>query len=250
MTTDGLRYWLRAKSERLHFKSSSTLALSDFTWQNSHVSESPDTNWQSARSVLESRLNAKAITFNDGGKEMPGGMCNCCGGGPNPEPEWRAEPWLIYRAGICDADGVYFSMLCEGCLEDIRDSNARRPKTLRDEYAELVTELLGEDLEGAQSMMDDFAETGELERRLPLGQIVMTRGVAEATTELDRISALQRHKLCDWGEVCKEDAESNDWSAANGARIISSYTSLGGVKFWIITEADRSATTLLLPEEY
>ena len=108
------------------------------------------------RSEMETRLQAKIVTFDDHGVEKPGGMCNCCGGGPNVDPDWRDEPWYIYRAGICDADGIYMSMLCEGCLEDIREENAKRPRTQRDEIAREVTELLGDDLDGAQSMMDDF----------------------------------------------------------------------------------------------
>ena len=49
-----------------------------------------------------------------------------------------------------------FSMLCEGCLEEIREENARRPQTERDEVAREVTELLGDDVDGAQTMMDDL----------------------------------------------------------------------------------------------
>ena len=71
-------------------------------------------------------------------------------------PSWRPEPWYIYRAGICDSDGVYYSMLCEGCLEEIQDENARRPATERDEIAREVTELLGDDIDGAQAMMEDL----------------------------------------------------------------------------------------------
>ena len=62
----------------------------------------------------------------------------------------------MYRAGICDADGVYYAMLCEGCLEEIRFEKSKRPQTERDEVAETITELLGDDIDGAQSMMDDL----------------------------------------------------------------------------------------------
>src|SRR5262245_27867924 len=60
---------------------------------------------------------------------------------------------------------------------------------------------------------------------------------------------LTRHVTGDWGEVCREDAQSNDAAVKEGARILSAYT-LNGQKFWIITEWDRSVTTFLLPEEY
>lgn len=106
---------------------------------------------------LESRFAAKIITFDDRGVVRPGGMCACCGGGPEVTPSWRGEPWYVYRAGLCDSDGVFYSQLCEGCLEDIREDSARRPQTERDEIAETITDLLGDDIDGAQSMMDDLS---------------------------------------------------------------------------------------------
>lgn len=108
------------------------------------------------RAELEARHQAKIVTYDDRGVEKPGGMCGCCGGGPNATPDWRGDPWYVFRAGICDSDGVYYSMLCEGCLEEIREANRRRPESQRDEIARLTTELLGDDLDGAQSMMDDI----------------------------------------------------------------------------------------------
>jgi len=108
------------------------------------------------RREMEQRLCAKVVTFERDGQEAPGGMCGCCGGGPDVAPEWRDAPWYVYRAGICDGDGVYYSMLCEGCLEDIREENAKRPETERDEVARLVTDLLGDDLDGAQVFMEDL----------------------------------------------------------------------------------------------
>lgn len=86
--------------------------------------------------------------------------------------------------------------------------------------------------------------------KFPLGQVVATPGVMEATSEKDRISALTRHQNGDWGEVCAEDRASNDEALESGFRLLSAYTSANGVKFWIITEYDRSVTTFLLPEEY
>jgi len=105
---------------------------------------------------LEARFRAKIVTFDDRGICRPGGMCGCCGSGPDPSPDWRADPWYVFKAGFCDADGVYYSMLCEGCLEDIREANRRRPETERDQIAREVTDLLGDDIDGAQTMMDDL----------------------------------------------------------------------------------------------
>ena len=61
---------------------------------------------------------------------------------------------------------------------------------------------------------------------------------------------LQRHVAGDWGEVCAEDKQSNDHALVEGTRILSAYRAADGTKFWIITEADRSVTTVLLPEDY
>ncbi len=86
--------------------------------------------------------------------------------------------------------------------------------------------------------------------KFPLGQLVITRGALEVLDREDVHQAVSRHANGDWGEVDPEDWKENDFSVENGFRILSSYTSKKGVKFWIITEADRSATTILLPEEY
>jgi len=86
-----------------------------------------------------------------------------------------------------------------------------------------------------------------------LGHIVATRGALEL---LDRLGIdgglyLTRHQRGDWGTVCAEDAVENERAVADGDRILSEYR-IGAARerLWIITEWDRSATTLLLPEEY
>ena len=61
---------------------------------------------------------------------------------------------------------------------------------------------------------------------------------------------IARHQRGDWGTVDAEDWASNDRSLVEGTRLLSAYTLPGETKIWIITEADRSSTTLLLPEEY
>lgn len=86
----------------------------------------------------------------------------------------------------------------------------------------------------------------------PLGQIVATPGALDL---LDRSATnaeelLRRHQNGDWGDVPPDDAEENRRSLENGWRLLSSYSLIGSERLWIITEADRSATTLLLPSEY
>ena len=84
----------------------------------------------------------------------------------------------------------------------------------------------------------------------PSGKIVATPGVlALAERGLDLLEYLQRHLNGDWGDLCEEDKAENLFSLKHGLRLLSAYNTPFGV-LWIITEADRSVTTFLLPEEY
>ena len=85
-----------------------------------------------------------------------------------------------------------------------------------------------------------------------IGQTYATPGALKALEEAEHngLEFLSRHMNGDWGEVGPEDWAENDLSVREGFRILSAYTLTTGVKLWIITEADRSATTVLLPEEY
>ncbi|MCX7091987.1 MAG: hypothetical protein NTY50_00845 [Methylobacter sp.] len=88
--------------------------------------------------------------------------------------------------------------------------------------------------------------------KFSLGKVVATPGAILAL-EQHHVTAthlLDRHCQGDWGTVPEEDAQANQQAIEKGARILSSYALVNGAKIWIITEADRSATTLLLPEEY
>jgi len=84
----------------------------------------------------------------------------------------------------------------------------------------------------------------------PLGKIVMTRGVHAAIAAEQLLDALLRHAHGDWGDVCDEDRGSNEEALVRQFRLFSVYGASDTSKFWIITEADRSYTTILLPEEY
>jgi hypothetical protein len=86
--------------------------------------------------------------------------------------------------------------------------------------------------------------------KFSLGQIVITAGAHEKLNHYEVLSALIRHSTGDWGDVCEEDKLSNDQAVEEGSRILSSYQTKDGTKFWIITEWDRSVTTVLLPSEY
>lgn len=84
-----------------------------------------------------------------------------------------------------------------------------------------------------------------------LGQVVATPDVVRAIPKKELTNALfAKHALGDWGNVCDEDKKENNYSLNRELRLFSSYKSKNDIEFWIITEADRSATTILLPEEY
>lgn len=85
-----------------------------------------------------------------------------------------------------------------------------------------------------------------------LGLIDATPGALEAfrQAQTNGFEYLARHAQGDWGEVGTEDQQENELSVRAGFRILSAYTLKTGAKIWIITEADRSLTTFLLPEEY
>jgi len=84
------------------------------------------------------------------------------------------------------------------------------------------------------------------------GRIVATPGALaalEASGEVP-VGYLARHIAGDWGDVDEHDRRENELSLVHGFRLLSAYTLISGTKIWIITEADRSVTTVLLPEEY
>jgi hypothetical protein len=83
-----------------------------------------------------------------------------------------------------------------------------------------------------------------------LGRIVSTPNALDRLTQDDILLAIQRHQAGDWGDVGKEDREENELSLKQGFRLFSVYHSANHVKFWIITEANRLSTTVLMPEDY
>ena len=88
--------------------------------------------------------------------------------------------------------------------------------------------------------------------RFALGQTFITPGAEEALQIAGQtaIEFLRRHMSCDWGELSDDDVRENEFSLTEGLRLLSNYRTAKGQHLWIITEADRSATTVLLPSEY
>jgi hypothetical protein len=85
--------------------------------------------------------------------------------------------------------------------------------------------------------------------RFEAGTVVATIGALQVADNHAILELLRRHLAGDWGDVDKDDAKANEDALTHGERILSSYT-IKGERLWILTEADRSATTVLTPGEY
>lgn len=96
-------------------------------------------------------------------------------------------------------------------------------------------------------MQDELAG---LKPKFPLGQTVMTRGAEVEIPMAEMFVALRRHHGGDWGDLGAEDKAANEEALVTEGRLFSKYFSAAGVSFYIITEWDRSVTTVLLPQEY
>ena len=96
-------------------------------------------------------------------------------------------------------------------------------------------------------MANAFTGPGNL---FPLGQTVATPNALRHLTHADMLAGLKRHAAGDWGDLDDEDRHTNDRALQHGGRLFSAYHAMDGTKFWIITEADRSSTCVLLPEDY
>ena len=97
--------------------------------------------------------------------------------------------------------------------------------------------------------MNQIEERKVTHVRFPYGRLVATRRVINELDGLTISRLLTRHLHCDWGDICDEDWKLNDHAVKNGERLLSSYQ-VGAEKVFIITEWDRSVTTILFADEY
>lgn len=123
-------------------------------------------------------------------------------------------------------------------FEVARDAYAADPTPANLQLAQWLGEILTEELRRPG--------------KFPLGQTVATIGAHNALAAAFHLPAefLLRHQFGDWGDLDPEDRQENERALRGGGRLLSAYTLRSEERLWIITEADRSATTLLLPEEY
>jgi hypothetical protein len=100
------------------------------------------------------------------------------------------------------------------------------------------------------SALDELSEGSKAGKsRFRLGRVVATTGVSESLSNDEMTGLIRRHVAGDWGEVNAHDAEENELGLRNGLRIFSVYRARDGRKVWVITEADRSSTTIMFPED-
>jgi len=83
-----------------------------------------------------------------------------------------------------------------------------------------------------------------------LGEICTTPAALRSLSSTEMAEAICRHCRCDWGNLGQEDWQANNEALKRGERLLSAYETASKIKFWIITEADRSYTTILLPGDY
>lgn len=85
---------------------------------------------------------------------------------------------------------------------------------------------------------------------VPLGRTVITPAALATLNPDDVVVSLARHARGDWGDIGPEDRKENEYAVSRCLRLLSVYSDRNGTRFWVITEADRSATTVLLPDDY
>lgn len=90
----------------------------------------------------------------------------------------------------------------------------------------------------------------KIHTRFPLGSVYITREAKDKYSMAEIRAILTRHALGDWGDLGDEDREANENALIHGDRLLSAYEMQEGRRLWIITESDRSATTILFPEDY
>lgn len=102
----------------------------------------------------------------------------------------------------------------------------------------------------SETKAKDKSKYDQVPRKFDLGRLAGTPGALAALSAEEVADALVRHVRGDWGLVGPDDWRENDIALEKGFRLFSVYESAGGQRFWVITEADRSVTTVLLPSEY
>ncbi len=164
----------------------------------------------------------------------------------------RALQCPEFETGEWSADETAQTLLTEQLKEEFEDAS---PLTEPTAYADLL-EASFEEIdwrEIAEAFLVDFRNdesTRPVKAAFRPGRFMVAARASDSLPPDEIATALGKHLAGDWGDVCEEDRQANEESLKDGLRLLSVYHTSDGTKFWIITEADRSATTVLLPEEY
>ena len=157
---------------------------------------------------------------------------------------------LLAEDVVCGESRVQLDRLADELKESVCEECEVQTASLA---ADLMTAALGavDWYEIARSFLDDEAPpASNPPPRFSLGVVVATPGALAELADEVRLDALARHARGDWGDAGPEDRAENELALREGFRLLSVYRTAAGIGFWIITEADRSATTILLPDEY
>jgi hypothetical protein len=110
--------------------------------------------------------------------------------------------------------------------------------------------VVAADHEGLSKRLGPSREVTIMFVPFELGRLLITPHAQDELDPADVFDGIQRHSTGDWGELDEEDRQENELSLREGFRLISAYIARNGTRFWVITEADRSSTTVLLPPDY
>jgi hypothetical protein len=137
-------------------------------------------------------------------------------------------------------------------VHQVQAQRRGRPCLSYEEFRARLHETYETDLTGLLLPAPGAALQFEVNRgpKFTLGQLRITPAVADAVPAHEVIKALARHSAGDWGELDRDTWVENDKALSKGGRLLSAYQASNGQKFWVITEADRVTTTVLLPEDY
>jgi len=165
---------------------------------------------------------------------------------PLPLCPWHAAPGKgivkVLSAGGILVAGVGGKVAFDKIRNAIKNRKIRRQREAwRNKSGQQTTPFGGS---------SDGQKTAPPPPKFRLGRTVITSNALTKLSQADVHGALGRHHFGDWGDLDADDREANERALHDGGRLLSAYRSDRGEKFWVITEADRSATTVLMPEDY
>ena len=144
--------------------------------------------------------------------------------------------------------------ICAFCPDCDQESQGDPAAAIESQFEDTYSEMKAERRRAVSIPRDSDDDLSDYGRPFlfSMGRVLATRGALTtlATAAVEPSVLLARHAIGDWGDISEADWKENELSLNHGFLLISSYRLSGGTKVWVVTEADRSTTTLLLPSEY